>query len=147
MGTEVGLDGAVSEVARGENVRDVGAEEGGGVAGFGEVDLGKAAVLAGEFSEGVEGFDDAGALGPTGADAGGVGEDGAFAAAEGGFAGGTEGGGRGVGVEEVSGGDVLDAGRGGEAVHREADAASAEIGADLLVLGAVETVLGEEGIE
>ena len=30
---------------------------------------------------------------------------------------------------------------------READAASAEIGADLLVLGAVETVLGEEGVE
>ena len=109
MGAQVGFDGGVREVAGGENVRDIGAVEGGGVARFGEVDVGEAAVLAGEFCEGVEGFDDPGALGPAGADAGGVGEDGALAAGEGGGAGGAEGGGRGVGVEEIGRGDVFDA--------------------------------------
>ena len=81
------LDGCVGEVARGENVGDVGAVEGGGVAGLREVDIGEAPVLAGKFRERVQGLHDAGTLGPARADAGGVGDDGAFAAAEGGFAG------------------------------------------------------------
>ena len=117
------------------------------MAGFREVDLGETAVMAGEFREGVEGFDDAGALGPAGADAGSVSEDGALAAAEGGFTGGAQGVRRGVGVEEIGGGNVLDAGGRREAVHREADAAGAEIGADLLVLGAIETVFSEQVVE
>ena len=87
MGAQVGFDGGVREVAGGENVRDIGAVEGGGMARFGEVDVGEAAVLAGEFCERVEGFDDPGALGPAGADAGGIGEDGALAAGERGGAG------------------------------------------------------------
>lgn len=81
-GAERVLDGRVGEVARGENVGDVGAVEGGGVAGLREVDIGEAPVLAGERGERMEGLDDAGALRPTRADASGVGDDGAFAASE-----------------------------------------------------------------
>ena len=120
MGAEGVFDGCVREVTGGEHVRDVGTIKRSGVAGFGEVDVGEAAVLAGEFGERVEGLDDAGALRPTRADASGVGDDGAFAASEGGFAGGFQTivrpralpVGRNQ-VEEIGGGDVVDArGRG-----------------------------------
>ena len=95
MGAEVGLDRRVREIARRENVRDLGAVTRGRVAGFREMDLGETAVLAGKFGERVKGFDHAGALGPTRADASGVGDDGAFAATESGFTSGPQGGRRG----------------------------------------------------
>ena len=95
MGAKIIRDGRVRKITRGKHVRNLGAVAGGGVARFREVDIGKAAMLTGEFGERVKGFDDAGALSPTRADAGGVGDDGAFAAAESGFTGGTQVGGRG----------------------------------------------------
>ena len=50
-------------------------------------------------------------------------------------------------VLDVSREDVFDGGVGGEAVLRETDAAIAEVGADLFVLGGVKAVVGEQGAQ
>ena len=95
VGAKIIGDGCVREITRRKHVRDLGAVTRGRVAGFREMDLGETAVLAGKFGERVKGFDHAGALGPTRADASGVGDDGAFAATESGFTSGPQGGRRG----------------------------------------------------
>lgn len=76
-------DGLVGEVAGGEDVGDGVAGESGQLAGFGEVDFEEGAVVSGQLGEGMEGFDDTGALGPAGAGTGGEGDHGQFTTAEG----------------------------------------------------------------
>lgn len=76
-------DGLVGEVAGGEDVGDGVAGEFGELSGFGEVDFEEGAVVTGEMGEGMEGFDDTGALGPAGAGTCGEGDHGQFATAEG----------------------------------------------------------------
>src|SRR5204863_2753057 len=92
------------------------------------------------------------ALRPAARGAGGEGDDGSFATADGVEAGGGEAlkfcafaGGR--WRRDVVGARILDDGIGGQAILREADAAVAEGGADLLVSFAVEAVFGEQFIE
>jgi hypothetical protein len=68
---EEALDRVVSEVTRGDDVGEGIAGPLADAAALGQVDFEEGTVLAAEAAERVEGFDDAGALGPAGGGSGG----------------------------------------------------------------------------
>ena len=149
LGQEV-LGGAVGEETGGEEMGDGRAVLIGDAAALGEVGFEEGAVAAPKFGEGVQGFADARPLGPAGTGSGGEGDHSDAAGLQGGFPLGFE-----IrdlrfemgGVLDVGGEDVFDGGVGGEAVLRETDAAIAEVGTDLFVLGGVKAVFGEQGAQ
>ncbi len=139
-------DRLVREVAGGEDVGEVGAGLAGDAAGLGEVGLDEGAVAAGEPAERVQGLDHAGALRPAAPGAGGQRHHGDLAPSQRGEPSLAE---PAVPGERVRGHhvlrpDVLDHRARRQAVLGQADAAVAQVGADLLVLGAVEAVLLQE---
>ena len=138
-------DGGMRQVTGGENMRQRQAGELPQAAALGKVGLDEGAVPAGEFAKGVQGFDHPGTLRPTAPDPGGQGDDGEFAAGEGGQPGLAEllvq---RAGGVEDIRIADILNVGAGGQAVLRQPDAAVFQFVADQFVLLAVKAVLGEQ---
>ena len=71
LAPQVGRDRRMGQVAGGDDVRDDGGILSGGFPRFGQVNIEEAAVLPLDLHEGIERFDDPGALRPAAADPGG----------------------------------------------------------------------------